>query len=280
MNRLRILALAGALLLSAASTHALSAQPAATIWRGRSGGFDVTWTSGDISARRARDGVVVFSARAIADREWGATSADSDDAVPVREWERTYRVLSLVGPILSLQEETYCDCGGAHPISWTRFVSYDLSTSTAAAPHLADVTRLVDEASLVRALTADPLIRQAMDAAGVHGLTRVAQFGPALEAQSISPPSGDCTFALGKEFASEFGLHHLDGTRVAVRFSLSHSVEVCRGMMIQVGVLAVPLASMRIPLREASGRQRGFLMKDRSAVAGRGRTVFSHRVSR
>ena len=52
----------------------LAAAPAAAqrvIWRGRSGGFDVAWTDRDISARRASDGALVFSARRINDA--GAT---------------------------------------------------------------------------------------------------------------------------------------------------------------------------------------------------------------
>jgi hypothetical protein len=252
-----------------------AAAPAqARVWRSRSAGYEVTWSASDISARRLRDGAGVFSARAIADREWAAMQADHDEEVPVREWEQRYRVLSLVGGVLSLEEATYCDCGGAHPISWTRFVAYDLARSTLAHPQLAVITRLVDEASLVRALAADALLRQAMDSAGVRGFTRVSEVA-ALRSQTVQPPSGECTFAVGEDFPSNFALHHLDGGRVAVRFSLSHSVEVCRGMMIQLGVLATPLPGIREALTAAAARRAGVLMKDGRSV-GPGRTVLRY----
>ena len=149
----------------------LAAAPAAAqrvIWRGRSGGFDVAWTDRDISARRASDGALVFSLRRINDAEWGDLQGEHDEEVPGREYEAKYRLLSVAGSIISLEEATYCDCGGAHPILETRFVSYDLARSTVARPHEVRATDLVPEADLVRALTADRMIRQAMDSAHVR----------------------------------------------------------------------------------------------------------------
>ncbi len=275
MTRIRIALLALALLASA--------RPAAAqqvIWRGRSGGYDVAWTDRDISARRASDGAVVFSARRITDAEWREMQSDHDDEVPVREYERKYRLLSVAGSIVSLEEATYCDCGGAHPISWTRFVSYDLARGTAARPHPVAATDLVPEADLLRALTANALIRQAMASAHARSFTSLRALAAALESQAIQPADQECTFAVGEELSTEFALHHLENGRVALRFSLSHDVEVCRGMMIQVGVLVPPLARVAPDLAAANARRAGYLMKDVRTIAGGRQTVFNYRPRR
>lgn len=258
----------------------LAARPAAAqqaIWRGRSGGYDVAWTDRDITARRASDGTVVFSARRIADAEWANYASDHDEEVPVREFERKVRLLSVVGSIISLEEADYCDCGGAHPILSTRFVSYDLARGTAARPHPVVATDLVPEADLLRALAADPLIRQAMGKAHQRTLTSLAAMPHALELQEIQPPNDECTYGVGQEFPTEFALHHLEAGRVALRFSLSHYVEICRGKMAQVGVLVAPRARLLPDLTAADTRRAGYLMKDLRTLAASRETVFNYR---
>ena len=247
------------------------------IWRGRSAGYDVTWSDRDVSARRASDGVVVFSARRLADAEWRKMEGDHDAEVPVREYERKYRLLSVVGSILSLEEATYCDCGGAHPISWTRFVSYDVARGTAARPRPAAATEVVPEAALLRALTADRLVRQAMDSAHVRSFASLRALTEALKTHAIQPSGEDCTYGVGEELPTEFALHHVENGRVAVRFSLGHYVEVCRGMMIQVGVLVPALPRWDTAVRDAAARRAGYLMKDVATIAGARRTVFNYR---
>lgn len=256
---------------------ARSADAQQTFWRGRSGGYDVAWTDRDITARRASDGTVVFSARRLADAEWANLSGDHDEEVPVREFERKYRLLSVVGSILSLEEADYCDCGGAHPILSTRFVSYDLARGTAARPHPVAATDLVPEADLLRALNADALIRQAMGKAHVRSLVSLAGMPKALELQEIQPPNDDCTYGVGEGFPTEFALHHLENGRVALRFSLSHYVEICRGKMAQVGVLVAPRPRVLPDLTAADARRAGYLMKDLRAIAGQRVTEFNYR---
>jgi hypothetical protein len=273
-SRFRLLLIPIFLLLPAVVTRPAGAQQ--TIWRGRSGGFDVAWTERDISARRASDGALVFSARRITDAEWAGMSSDDDEDVQVREYERKYRLLSVAGSIVSLEEATYCDCGGAHPILWTRFVSYDLARGTVAHPHEVRVTDLVPEAELLRALTADRLVRQAMDSTHVHTFASLAALTERLKLREIQPADDDCTYMIGESFPTEFALHHVENRRVAVRFSLSHDVEVCRGRYIQVGVLVTPLPRLRPDLAAADARRAGYLMKDERAIAGQRVTTFDY----
>ena len=264
--------------VAAALASEASAQQ--VIWRGRSAGYDVTWSDRDVSARRASDGVVVFSARRITDAVWRQMQSDHDEEVPVREYERKVRLLSVVGSILSLEEATYCDCGGAHPISWTRFVSYDVSRGTADRPRPIAATELVSERELLRALTADRLIRQAMDSAHVRSFASLRALTETLKTHEIQPPAQECTYAVGEEFPMEFAFHHVENGRAAVRFSLGHYVEVCRGMMIQVGVLVPPLPRLSAFLVAARDRRAGYLMKDLAAIAGNRRTVLNYRPRR
>lgn len=275
----------GALRVSIALLPLLSwvARPAAAqqvIWRGRSGGFDVAWTERDISARRASDGALVFSARHMADAEWAEMASDPDDEAPVTEFERKYRLLSVVGSVVSLEEASYCACGGAHPILWTRFVAYDLARGSAAHPHEVRVTDLVPEAELLRALTADRLVRQAMDSAHVRSFASLAALTERLKLQPVQPADDECDYSIGESFPTDFALHHLEGGRVAVRFSLSHNVEICRGRMIQVGVLVTPAARLGPDLAAADARRAGFLMKDQRAIARDRQTTFNYQPRR
>jgi hypothetical protein len=269
----RRIAASFAVLLTVALASRAAAQQ--VIWQGRSGGFEVSWTTRDISARRASGGVAVFSARRLADAEWREMQGEHDDEVPVRELERRYRVISVVGRVLSLEEYTYCDCGGAHPISWIRFVSYDLARGTLQRPATVAAPALLVEADLLRALERDPLLRQAMDSTHVHRFTSLAQLTSRLKLNALYPAGDECSYTVGEEFPAEFGFHHLEGGRVAVRFSLSHDVEVCRGRMTQVGVLATPSAAFLADLRAASERRAGFLMKDLRAIAGARNTTIN-----
>ena len=53
-----------------------------------------------------------------------------------------------------------------------------------------------------------------------------------------------------------------------VRFGLGHFVEVCRGQMVQVGVLVPVRPRFRDAILAADARRAGFLMKDARRVGG------------
>ncbi|HEX8693351.1 MAG TPA: hypothetical protein VF746_13075 [Longimicrobium sp.] len=265
---LRPLALALALVPAA---HA--AAGAQVIWRGRSGGFDITWDTSDVSARRVGDGRLVFSLKQAFDAERAGRTGDDDP--PIREEMVTYRLLSVVGSIVSLEQYWYCDCGGAHPISGRGFVSYDLARSTPARPHPVRITELVPEAPLLRALTADRLIRGVMDSVDVRTARSLAALVDTLKYQGtfVATPDDDeqgmeCSYSVGESFPSDFALHHVENGQLAIRFSLSHSVEICRGRMVQVGVLVPVPPRLQPALMAADARRSGYLMKDVRRIAG------------
>jgi hypothetical protein len=132
---------------------------------------------------------------------------------------------------------------------------------------------VVPEAALLRALAADRLVRQAMDSAHVRSFSSLAALVATLKAREIQPSEDECAYDIGEEFPTQFALHHLENGRVAVRFSLGHYFEVCRGRMIQVGVLVPPLPRWSDAIAAAGARHAGYLMKD----APNRQTVLSYR---
>jgi hypothetical protein len=262
---LRPLALAAALLL-----FVVPDAEAQAIWRGRSAGFDVTWGADDVSARRVSDGRLVFSLKRRFEKEW--TGPRDPDDNEVREVGQSFRVLSLVGSVISLEDVWYCDCGGAHPISYSRFVAYDLARSTADSLHPARITDLVPEAPLLRALTSDRVIRAVMDSAEVREARSLAALLDAAQWEGVHVETpgeeNDCTFNLSDGFPTHFAFHHVENGQLAIRFSLSHDVEICRGRMVQVGVLVPVPPRLQSALTAADGRTTGYLMKDVRRIAG------------
>ncbi|HEU0054676.1 MAG TPA: hypothetical protein VFQ39_15930 [Longimicrobium sp.] len=249
------------------------------IWRGRSGGYDVAWSAGDVAATRVRDGARVLSLARLGEAEWGEMTSAQDPETDPAELETRYRVLSFVGPVISLERFWYCDCRGAHPISMSGFVTYDLSRSTPREARPARATDYVSEADLHRALLADRLIRAALDSADVR--TPPATLGALLAAIEHQPIEVDgCTYSTGADFLEHFAFHHLEGGRVALRFSLSHYVEICRGNHTQVGVLVPVSPRLRPDLAAADARRAGFLMKDARAVGGNRVTTLSYQPKR
>jgi hypothetical protein len=261
---LRSLALAAALLAALAADAA-----AQTIWRGRSGGFDITWSVDDVAARRVSDGALVLSLKRRFEKEWDRPRGEDENEV--RDVYQAFRALSVVGSVISLEEAWYCDCGGAHPIAYAGFVAYDLARSTLDAPDTASITRLVDEAPLVRALSADRVIRAVLDSAEVREAGTLAALLDSVQwiGVPVETPleAQECWYSMSDGFPGHFALHHLEGDQVAVRFSMSHDVELCRGRMIQVGVLVPVPPRLRSDLAAAEGRTAGFLMKDARGIA-------------
>lgn len=254
-----------------------AAAPArAQIWRGQSGGFDVAWTTRDVTARRAGGGPTVFSLRQRLADEWRQmqTQVDEDTSTIPSELGGRYRVLSVVGKVMSVEELWMCDCRGAHPISSMGFAAYDLSRSTPLKPRRVPITELVPEAAVVQALLGDRLIRMALDSAHVRTRPRtMAALLHAIGSVAIPVPQKGqteeyaCTYGVG-DLASSWAIHHVENGRMAIRFSLSHFVEICRGTMVQIGITVPVPPALAATLAAADSRRAGFLMKDVRAIAG------------
>jgi len=242
---------------SAISVHHVDAgNPPAVIWQGTSGGFDWTWRDSGLSV--SRDGGKP--------RELLHPDPALDSCADAQE---SYRLVSVVGPLASLEHGTWADCGGAHPSAVT---SYEVVDATRPARR----TTLLDyfsEADVLGALQADPLVRKAL------GHVRPATVRELLKFLSGKTGGGDpegCGYAFSEGMLASFAFHHVEGGAVAVRIGLSHGCEVMRGNLTQLGLLLPIPRTLAANVGAAAMRQEGFLMKDSSAIRGDRATELIH----
>ena len=66
---------------------------------------------------------------------------------------------------------------------------------------------------------------------------------------------------MGPICLSNFAFYSVQGNNVAVRISLSHAGEVCRGQMTQLGILLPIPESMKAAVAAASAGKSGLLMQ-------------------
>ena len=92
----------------------------------------------------------MLSFRAIAQAEWGKI-VKAGRGAPLA-FEKSYRLLSFFGPYLSVEEETDCECGGAHPTSVKRFKAVALPSSKPDQAAPAKLSRLFPEQEVLGAL--------------------------------------------------------------------------------------------------------------------------------
>lgn len=251
-----------------AACPALAATPACAqqvIWTGRSGGFNVTWSERDISATRLADGVRVFSERRIAHRWWRALRTGLSHTADVLDCTYRARLLSVAGPVLSVEEEELCRTSGA-PIAWHRFASYDLERSTLAQPFAIAAPEVVAEQELVAALQKKPLLRDALGSAS--GLTSLSALIARLANRRLRAAGATCAYELRDLFPAEFALETVKEGRVALRFSLPAADPACPERMIELSVVAAPTVRFAPIVSAAASRSTGFLMKDLPPAAG------------
>jgi hypothetical protein len=219
----------------------------------------VQWTASALKAFRTNDPRhPVLDMQKVAAADWKSLSADPVGKNITASYD--YQVLSLVGPVLSLQEEDYCDCGGAHPTAGKQFRAIDLNSGKPAL-----ITSTFPAETVFQALGSDAVVNKALPA-GAKPATLDALV-KSLTMRTVTV--GECDYYFPEELLSRFAFYDVKGDRVAVRFSLSHASEICRGQMTQIGVeLAVP-----------SGLDRGLVMAERTAAMKKTVTVFEFSTS-
>jgi hypothetical protein len=235
------------------------------IWRGNSAGYQVQWTTADLVALPPAGGKPLFSARAMALKDFAEVDPQGKSGC---EQSRELSVLSLVGTIVSYQQADDVSCPGtAHPAAQTRYQSLNLARP--AQPPL--LTDLFSEASVLKSLLAEPTIRAALRDLNPAKLPSTTRQLVAL----LTQWSGACDYSFPKDLLSRFAFHHLEGGNVAVRIGLSHGCEAMRGKLYPLGILLPIPKAMRLPLMKAQSRQAGFLMKDQRRISQQKVTVFA-----
>ncbi|HEY4765500.1 MAG TPA: hypothetical protein VIH75_17630 [Candidatus Sulfotelmatobacter sp.] len=249
-------ALAAVLLLCGGSGSAQAASSEAhEIWKSSSDGFSIEWTKKDIVVTRANAPVLSFEA--IAESDWNKISQPAADQ-PMQS-ARSYRILSAVGHFLSVEQEDDCDCGGAHPSSSKRFRAIDLSKSAPDRAASTSMTDIFPEGSILSALRGDKLVADALKNLEGPQPASLAELVAVIQFKSVQVK--DCSYYFGADLLSDFAFYAVEGNKVAVRISLSHAAEVCRGQMTQLGILLPIPESLKTALEAARSGKSGILLQ-------------------
>lgn len=227
------------------------------IWCGRSGGLTWDWRT---------DGLTVQAGHGAP----GALLVRKAEAKRCNDADESYRVLSIVGALVSFENVFGGDCGGAHPQEFSAWTAVDAARG--AQP--VSLATLFPEGAILRALLADRLVKKAL-----QGQRVPESLDALLKALAWMKGGGEpegCAYTFGEDLLQHFAFHHVEGGQVAVRIGLSHGCEVMRGNLTQIGILLPIPAGLIADLASAASREHGFLMKDAAAIAGEKSTSFHY----
>ena len=236
---------------------------AQTIWSGTSGDFSIQWTSKNISVTRAGNPTEpVLSLDRVAAAEWRTVTTHAEGRPLSGQF--SYRVLSLVGPYLSVEEAFYCDCGGAHPTATKGIRAIDLRTSKPDQPAPLSVTDILPAPEVFSRLASDRMVKAALQNSADPAPKSLTGLLKALQFQSVQ--SGECSYTFEPDLLRNFAFYNLRAQGVVVRFGLS-AAEVCRGQMTEVGIVVPVPESLKSAVDMAKNRKAGLLAVDAPKAA-------------
>jgi len=227
------------------------------LWQGESGGFQITWSSAALAARQSGGAPIAFDAVGLSKAKWQNLTSGGDAEKYSAEFD--YKLLSVVGPIASIEYGEECDCGGAHPMEFTGFSAFNLSKSDPQKPVSASLLDYFSPEVLYAALMNNEVVQAILHERKPPSFSALSDI---LEKDGNYTHS-DCEYAFGSDFVQHFAFYDARPAVVDVRISLSHAVETCRGSFIQVGLeLPVTDATLKTSLAEAKLGRHGILMKE------------------
>jgi hypothetical protein len=262
------------------------------IWTGQSGGFTLTWTSGDIIATPTNEPArVIFSAKDIAQKKFLAFKKENLEDQP--SWRCTYSlkftVLGLVGSLLSYEEneDSYCGQvngpGWNHPADQIHYRVIDLKQASASI----SLAKFFEETEVLEALLADSTVKEALANAGKSTVPKsVVELVKTInEEAEIKPIKGsaeapkECGFVFPEHPFTEFAFHHIENGKVAVRLSLEPNSGACHSAHSQLGILLKIPSAIAALLTAAQSRSEGFLMDSGRRLSAGKATVFDFETS-
>jgi hypothetical protein len=207
-------------------------------------------------ARLDKPGEPILSFRAMAESDWAMLTKDAPDK-PMQS-ERSYRILSAVGPFLSVEEQDDCDCGGAHPTASRHFRAFDLRKSSRDHPAFTSLTDIFPEEAVFAALRGDKLVASALKDVEDPPPASLPELLKAIQVKPVQV--GECSYNFRPDLLTDFAFYSIEADDVSVRISLSHAAEVCRGQMTQIGIrLPIPV-SLKSGFDAAREGKSGLLM--------------------
>jgi hypothetical protein len=281
--------LAAALVVIATATGA-HARATGEIWSGTSAGFEVHWTKNDINVRQG--GRRVFSAR-----DWVkaglahfiAVNRSSGDMQPPNcDYQRSIRIVALVGAMMSLEDRTEISCRReAHPGGMTRLITVDLAVTGALAEAGRDaigrvdprhpgravlLTQLFPGEEILSALASAPPLRDVLRRTG----TRPKTLPALLDAVADASGEGDACYIVPIDLLSAFAFDRLDGKHIIMQLGLPGDGP-CRMNLTTSDLSFATPESLALAVQRAAGGEEGFLAnRGESIAAGRVTTIELH----
>jgi hypothetical protein len=223
----------------------------------------------------------------------------SDPTVPTKNigacsYERRFKVLSVVGPLLSFEDYEFSTCEReAHPEADTRYTAVDLLRSGDAtyAPgglnvdigkpsRFAKLTDFFPEEEILSALLADSLIKKALQYKKSRWPSTVGELIEDFRDEELSIQTGNgCSYEIAQDLLTRFAFHHLEGDKVAIRLGLAPEVGACRTTHAELGILLSIPESLDNSLRLAARGTQGFLTKDAPRLSDKRLTIFNFRTT-
>jgi hypothetical protein len=255
-----------------ASCFALPVQASVIYWSGEADGFSITWTGANLLATRGS--TTVFSAREFAQqglRQFVALAQDPESKqVPDCAYERRFRLLAVVGSLLSFSDQYYASCPReAHPGGETRFTTIDLTkrgrvsysgpnafgeVRPGQAGKAVQLTDIFSEEDIYNRLKADPKIARLLAQDDPHtNPKRLSDLLNALTGKIGSSP--DC-FSVPSDLLTRFAFRHLDATGTTIELGLP-GAGPCRDDLTTI-LLKLP-TSPKIRFSPAQNAQASFL---------------------
>jgi hypothetical protein len=249
-----------------------------TIWKGRSGGIEIEWTTEDLFAKSDQQVERIFNS--LAKRGYDQFLADISTVDKTKgrsnncEYRRDFELLSVVGTLISFADNEYVDCGGAHPTTEVRFTTIDLARPDEVfygeGENAMDIdfrkpgkaVKLIDyfpESDVLNALLADRVIKRALANARISSPPRTLASLSEIFAKN-DYVLNETEVSLRPDFLTRFAFHHIEGDMVAVRLNLPSIAFAYRSQ--QIGLLLPIPSELRQPLALTAIGQEGFFMKE------------------
>ncbi len=266
------------------------------IWSGMSGGFGIQWTKDDLFVQSASELERTWAP--LAKAGFDEFAADMNRVIRTEgggtnncDYQRDFEVLSIVGALVSFQDDEYSDCGGAHPSTYLRFTMIDLSRPSGVlygrgenamdadltSGKVVKLTDYFSEQDILRALLADRIIKQVLADAGVSAPPESLAALPELFAKNDYVLKGT-ELELRPDFLSRFAFHHIEGDKVVVRLNLPSIAFAYRSQ--QIGLLLPIPPALQQALALAVTRREGFLMREAPRVADKQFTRFNFKLGK
>lgn len=198
-------------------------------WSSEFDGVRIRWTASDLVLSRAGKDQPVF----------GPLVRDAFAAWAPRgpgdcQSEHSFRLIAVVGPLVSVEQSERSGCDGDRSLIDTRLATIDVRQPLAAGKlkHVSlldyysddDVYASLSRDSIIRKIVGDESLKELMG--GVYALS--GEYNAASDKRGYG-------YRFAEDFLTRFAFHHVDRKRIAVRMCLTGSTKSNQGTCQQLG---------------------------------------------